>query len=275
MIPAEVDYVRPQTLADALATLAEPEAKALAGGQSLVSALKLRLARPRLLVDIGGIGLRSLELAGGELRIGALTVWNELVDAPELGRPALAGIAECAAGVGDLQVRNRGTVGGSLAHADPASDLPAALLALDAALTLRSSGGSRTIAASDFFLGPFLTALEPHELLTEIVVPEPPSGSGSGSAYESIEHPASGFALAGAAAFVRPDGTRSLAVTGVGARPFLLDSADDAEASLAEAEIFGDHFASAAYRRHLAAVAARRALVRAERRAEEDRAWTA
>jgi carbon-monoxide dehydrogenase medium subunit len=273
MIPAEVDYVRPQTLDDALATLAEPEAKALAGGQSLVSVLKLRLARPRLLVDIGGIGLRGVELAGGELRIGALTVWNELVDAPELGRPALVGVAECAAGIGDLQVRNRGTVGGGLAHADPASDLPAPLLALDAALTLRSSAGSRTVAASDFFLGPFLTALEPHELLTEIVVPEPPSGAGS--AYESFEHPASGFALAGAAAFVLPDGTRSLAVTGVGTRPFLLDTADDAEASLAEAEIFGDHFASAAYRRHLAAVAARRALARAEPRAEEDRAWTA
>jgi aerobic carbon-monoxide dehydrogenase medium subunit len=273
MIPAEVDYVRPQTLDDALAALAGPEAKALAGGQSLVSALKLRLARPRLLVDIAGIGLRGLELAGGELRIGALIVWNELVDAPELTRPALAGIAECAAGIGDLQVRNRGTVGGSLAHADPASDLPALLLALDATLTLRSSGGTRTVAASDFFLGPFLTALEPHELLTEIVLPEPPVGSGS--AYESIEHPASGFALAGAAALVLPDDTRSLAVTGVGGRPFLIGSPDDPEASLAEAEIFGDHFASADYRRHLAAVAARRALARAERRAEEDRTWTA
>jgi carbon-monoxide dehydrogenase medium subunit len=273
MIPAEVDYVRPRTLEDALSALAEPEAKALAGGQSLVSALKLRLARPRLLVDIGGIGLRGLELARGELRIGALTTWDELVEAPELLRPALAGIAECAAGIGDLQVRNRGTVGGSLAHADPASDLPAPLLALDAALTLRSSGGSRSVAASDFFLGPFLTALEPHELLTEVVVPEPPSGSGSG--YESIEHPASGFALAGAAAFVLPDGSRSLAVTGVGGRPFLLDSADDPGASLAEAEIFGDHFASADYRRHLAAVAAGRALARAGHRADEDRTWTA
>ena len=273
MIPAEVEYVRPGSLEDALAALAEPEAKALAGGQSLVSVLKLRLVRPRLLVDIGGLALRGVEELGGELHIGALTVWRELENARALQRPALAALADCAAGVGDLQVRNLGTVGGNLAHADPASDLPAVLLALDASVVLRSAGGERAVAAHDFFLGPFLTALSPGELLTEIVVPLPPAGAGS--AYESVEHPASGFALAGVAALVRADGGRSIAVTGIAGCAVRLEPADDPEAALAAAEVFGDHFASEEYRRQLASVVARRALARAEERREEDERWRA
>ena len=273
MIPAEVEYVRAGSLEDALDALADPEAKVLAGGQSLVSVLKLRLVRPRQLVDIGGLELRGVELRDGELRIGALTVWDELVEASELRRPALAAIPECAAGVGDLQVRNRGTIGGSLAHADPASDLPALTIALGASFVLRSPEGERAVPAEDFFQGPFLTALLPQELLTEIVVPPPPAGSGS--AYESIEHPASGFALAGAGALVLPDGTRSVGVTGVSGHPFRLDSPDEAEAMLAGVDVFGDHFASAEYRRRLAEVTVRRALARAEQRREEDERWTA
>jgi carbon-monoxide dehydrogenase medium subunit len=273
MIPAEVDYLRAGSVEEALAALGDAEAKALAGGQSLVSVLKLRLARPSLLVDIGGLDLRGVEASDAELRLGALSTWDEIARAVALRRPALEGIAECAAGIGDLQVRNRGTVGGGLAHADPASDLPAVMVALRATFRIRSPSGERAVAASDFFVGPFLTALEPQELLIEIGVPLPPPGSGS--AYASIEHPASGFALAGAAALVLPDGSRSVAVTGVSGRPFRLESPDDPAASLSREEIFGDEFASAEYRRHVAGVVIRRALEIATARAEEDLQWEA
>jgi aerobic carbon-monoxide dehydrogenase medium subunit len=267
MIPAQVEYTRPDTLDEALSALAQPDAKVLAGGQSLVSVLKLRLVRPSVLVDIGRLDLRGIRIEQDELRIGALTTWAELTAAPELERPALCGIAECAAGIGDLQVKNRGTIGGSLAHADPASDMPAMLLALDARLALRSAEAERTLTAEEFFLGPFLTSLEPQELLTEILVPVP--ATGSGSAYEAIEHPASGFALAGAAVHVRADGARTVGITGIGARPFLLEGA------LEDTEAFGDDYASEAYRRQVARVVLERAADRAVTRAEEDRTWTA
>ena len=273
MIPAEVEYVRAQTLEDALAALAEPEAKALAGGQSLVSVLKLRLVRPTRLVDIGGLELRGVEEADGWLRIGALTVWSDLAEARAVQRPALAALADCALGVGDLQVRNRGTVGGSVAHADPASDLPAVLLALDASFVVRSADGERTVPASEFFLGPFTTALGAGELLTEVAVPLP--AAGSGSAYESFEHPASGFALAGAAALALPDGRRGVAVTGVSAKPLRVEVGDGPEAALAGIDVFGDHFASEEYRRHLAGVLIGRALERADARRKEDERWQA
>jgi aerobic carbon-monoxide dehydrogenase medium subunit len=273
VIPAELDYVRSESLDDALSALAEPDAKALAGGQSLVSVLKLRLVRPRLLVDIGSLDLRGVAKRDGELRMGALTTWSELAQASELHRPALAGLVDCARGVGDLQVRNRGTVGGSLAHADPASDLPAVMLAHDALFHLRSAQGEREVPATEFFLGPFLTALQPDELLTEIVVPLPPQGAGS--AYESFEHPASGFALVGAAAVVLPEGQSSVAVTGISARPFRLETPDEPEAALAAVDVFGDHFAPEGYRRHLAAVVVERALERAGKRREEDERWQA
>ena len=266
MIPAPVRYVRAGSVEEALAALAEPDAKALAGGQSLVSVMKLRLARPELVVDIGRLELAGVETREGELRIGALATWSDLAAAPALGRPALAAIAECAAGIGDLQVRNRGTIGGSLAHADPASDMPAVLLALGAHVVVRSAAAERTIETRDLFLGPFTTALAEGELLTEAVVPLPPAGSGS--AYASVEHPASGFALAGAAALVRSDGSSSVAVTGLGATPFPLDG-DPVEA-LAAAEVFGDRFAPAEYRRHLAGVVVERALMSATARAKED-----
>lgn len=273
MIPAHVEYVRPETLDDALAALADPDAKPLAGGQSLLSVLKLRLVRPTVLVDLGRLDLRGLQLGENELRIGALTTWTELAAAPELERPALRGVVECAAGIGDLQVKNRGTIGGSVAHADPASDMPAMLLALAATFELRSASGERVVPASEFFLGPFLTALEGQELLSEIVVPLPPRGSGS--AYESFEHPASGFALAGAGVRLLADGSRGIGVTGIGAQPFLLDPASDPAAALAAAEVFGDDTAPVEYRRRLAEIAVERALERAQRHAEEDQTWTA
>ncbi|MFO7573061.1 MAG: FAD binding domain-containing protein [Gaiellaceae bacterium] len=264
MNPAPLRYHRATSVDDALEALAEPDAKALAGGMSLLPVLKLRIARPTLVVDIGRLELTGIERSNGSLAIGALTTWDALARADELHGIGLDAIGECAAGIGDLPVRNRGTIGGSLAHADPASDMPAVALALGMELELRSPEGERLIAAHDFVLGPFTTALGEQELATAIRVPVPPPGSGS--AYASVEHPASGFALAGAAALVRPDGGTSVAVTGVGARPTLIDVNDDA--AIDGIEVFGDRFAGEAYRRHLVRVVVRRALDNARARAQ-------
>jgi carbon-monoxide dehydrogenase medium subunit len=269
MIPASVRYARASTVEHALELLADPESRAIAGGQSLVPLLKLRVARPSVVVDISRLQLRGVSRSASELRIGALTTWDELLGAPEVGGPALAGLRECIAGIGDVQVRNLGTIGGSLAHADPASDLPAVLLALGASLRLRSPSGERTVAADDFVLGPFTTALEAQELVVEIAVPVP--ALGSGAAYVSVEHPASGFALAGAAALVDDRGAKTVALTGVGSRPTLLPGDLDPDEAIAGAEILGDGFAPADYRRELARTVTRRALERATARAAEDR----
>jgi len=271
VIPASVDYVRAASFEEAFAALAAPEAKILAGGQSLLPAMKLRIARPSRVVDIGAFELHGVEERDGSLLVGALARWHVLEQLPVLQRPAYCAISECAAGIGDLQVRNRGTIGGSLAHADPASDMPAVVLALDGMLTLRSRDGERELPAAEFFLGPFTTALAQGELITEIRIPRP--AEGSGSAYVAVEHPASGFALAGAAALVRADGTSRIALTGVGATPFLLEG--DIDDDLAGAEIYGDRFAPEDYRRGLARTVVRRAVERAETRAGEDATWTA
>lgn len=268
MIPAPLRYVRASSVEHALEALAEPEARALAGGQSLVSLLKLRIARPSIVVDIGGLELSGVETRDGVLAIGALTTWSELAAAPDLRRPAFAALVECASSIGDLQVRNRGTVGGSLVHADPASDLPAVLLALGARVLARSADGERMLAVGELFLGPFTTALADGELLTEVGIPLP--APGAGSAYRVVEHPASGFALAGAAALVTPDGGRAVAVTGIGASPTRLPEGDDPVAAVDGVEAYGDRFAPAEYRRHLARVLVRRALEAAEARARED-----
>lgn len=262
MIPASTRYARATDLEHALSLLAEPEAKAIAGGQSLIPVMKLRIARPSLVVDISRLDLRGVTERDGELHIGPLTTWSDVIGSDELDRPALAAIPECARGIGDLQVRNLGTIGGSIAHADPASDMPAVLLALGARLRLRSPETKRELPLADALLGPFLTALGPQELLTDIVVPVPTRGSGS--AYVSVEHPASGFAVVGAAAVAGPGG-ETVALTGVGATPFVL-SGD----GIAAADIFGDTFASAEYRRDLASVLTERALASARTRASED-----
>ena len=267
MIPAAVDYMRAASVEDALDALKREDAKVLAGGQSLLPAMKLRISRPALLVDIAELSLDTVLEKDGELVIGALATWASLEDNMLLQRPALRAFAECAAGIGDLQVRNRGTIGGSLAHADPASDMTAAVLALGATTRLRSADGERTVNAADFFLGPFTTAIGERELILDITVPVPPQGSGS--AYVAVEHPASGFALAGAAVVVLPDGSRRVALTGVGAAAFLLDGEIDA------AEIYGDRFAPEEYRRQLAGAVVRRAVEIAEGRAKEDETWTA
>ncbi len=264
MIPAPVRYARADDVDHALELLAEPDAKVLAGGQSLIPVMKLRIARPSLVVDVSRLELRGVEERAGELHIGPLTTWAELAG---FTRAGLEAIAECAQGIGDVQVRNLGTIGGSVVHADPASDMPAVLLALGARLEVRSPEGSRELSVADTLLGPFTTSLGPQDLVTDIVVPVPVAGSGS--AYASVEHPASGFALAGAAALVTPDGER-VALTGVAATPFVLDAAQ--RAAVSQASIFGDRFASEEYRRELAVVVSERALAAARERASvEDR----
>jgi carbon-monoxide dehydrogenase medium subunit len=265
VIPAAVGYHRASSLEDALAALAKPDAKALAGGQSLVPVLKLRIARPSVLVDLGGLELGGVAREGDELRIGALATWDAIASSDALDSPGLAGLAECADGIGDLQVRNRGTIGGSLAHADPASDMPAMLLALGARVEIRSAAGERSLPVSELVLGPFTTALADGELITAVVLRVPPRGWGS--AYGSVEHPASGFALAGAGALVDAEGTSTVAVTGVGSRPALLSD----DGTLDGLEVYGDRFADERYKRHLAGVVARRALERARIRAEGSR----
>ena len=266
MIPAATRYERASDLDHALELLADPDAKAIAGGQSLIPVMKLRIARPSVVVDISRLELRGVEERDDELHIGPLTTWSELLDSEILDRPALAAIAECARGIGDVQVRNLGTIGGSVVHADPASDMPAVLLALGARLELRSPGGERAVRVADVLLGPFTTALATQELVTDVVVPLP--AKGSGSAYAAVEHPASGFALAGAAALATPAG-ETVALTGVGSTPFVLPEGDPGEA-IAAAEIFGDRFASDEYRRELATIVTERALVTARERAKED-----
>ena len=260
MIPAPTRYARASDLDHALELLAEPDAKVIAGGQSLIPVMKLRIARPSVVVDISRLDLRGVTERDGELHIGPLTTWNELAESA-LPR-GLEAIGECARGIGDLQVRNLGTIGGSVVHADPASDMPAVLLALGVRLRLRSPDGERELPLDEAFVGPFTTAIDARELVTDVVVPVP--STGSGSAYASLEHPASGFALVGAAALVTSAG-ETVALTGVGATPFLLTG------DLSDVDVFGDRFASAEYRRELAGVLVERALESARARAGEDR----
>jgi carbon-monoxide dehydrogenase medium subunit len=219
MIPAAFAYDRPTTLDEALGLLSgNADAKVLAGGQSLLPLLKLRLAGAARLIDIGRIpelhGIRAT--ADGGTSIGALTTYRELLDSPLATRYGC--LAEAVPQIGDIQVRNRGTVGGAVAHADPASDLPAVMLALDATFVARSKGGERRIKATSFFQGAFQTSLTEGELLTEIVIP--PGSEALGSAYRQISQPASGYSIVGVAAVVgRTGGTVStarVAVTGVG-----------------------------------------------------------
>jgi carbon-monoxide dehydrogenase medium subunit len=214
MIPAAFEYRRPASVDEALRVLAsDPGTKVIAGGHSLLPLLKLRLAAPETLLDIGRLGeLRGVrQLPGGGFAVGALTTYSELLDSPAR---VLGVLRDALPSIGDVQVRNRGTVGGALAHADPASDLPACLIALRAELVLRSATGERTVAADGFFVGPFQTALRGDELVIEIRLPAPRDDAGS--AYASLEQPASGYALVGVAAVVFVDGAGKITAAGVG-----------------------------------------------------------
>lgn len=275
MIPAEFDYYAPSSLAEALRLLSEhgENAKILAGGHSLVPIMKLRLAQPGALIDLGRIGdLKGISLQGQRLHIGAMTTHAEIAESPLVAQHAPA-LSQAARQIGDRQVRARGTIGGSLAHNDPAADFPAVMLALDAEMTVRSASGERTIKADEFLVDLLLTALQPDEILTEIRVAAAPR-----SAYMKYPNPASHYAVAGVAAALEGDGTINAArigVTGaaplafraVGAESALAGKALSAETIAAAAdaaydgrELLGDIHASSEYRGHLVKVLTRRAL---------------
>ena len=287
MYAPSFDYYRAGSLAEAQKLLQQhPGAKVLAGGHSLIPLLKLRLTAPPALIDIGRIPeLKGITASDGTIRIGALTTHAELASSPALksGSPILS---EAAAQIGDAQVRNCGTIGGNVAHADPASDLPTVLLALEARFTAIGPKGERTIAAGDFFRGMMATALGEHEILAAIEVPA--KKPGVGMAYAKFVHPASRYAVVGAAAVIAtkdgactaakvaiggllPAASRARAVEAalVGARPSpdTIAKAADLVSKDLGADVLGDLFASAVYRRAMAAVFVRRALTTAFTRA--------
>jgi len=283
MIPQQFDYSAPETLAEALRLVADG-ARPLAGGMSLLPLMKLRLASPGRVVDLRRIpGLSHIAGQDGALRIGAMTTHYEIESSP-LVRAAAPLLAETAAAVGDVQVRNAGTIGGSVAHADPASDYAAALLACEARINLVSSGGRRTLGYADLLLDTFTTALEPGEIVEEVIIPN--TAAGTGWAYEKMLQPASGFAIVGVAAHIgRSSGKISFArvgVTGLGAKAYravaveerLLGTAGSGEdirnaaAAIADGvDANTDLHASAEYRKQMARVYAARAFARAAGRA--------
>ena len=279
MIPAPFDYVVAEHPDHAIELLGKREdAKLLAGGHSLLPAMKLRLARPALLVDIGRIGdLSYVREDGDTIAIGALTRHTDVARAALL-REHCPIVSFTAGQVGDPQVRHRGTIGGSIAHGDPASDLPAVVLALDGEFVARGKGGDRTIAARDFFTGVFQTAIEPDEVLVEVRVPK--LGS-NGWSYTKMARRAQDWATVAVAATVeRTNGSirrASIALTNMGATPVRASAAEEAlagGASIDEASLLlaegtepsSDQAASADFRRHLVRVLGRRALEEAAER---------
>jgi carbon-monoxide dehydrogenase medium subunit len=290
MTPAEFDYVRAQSVDQAIDLLRNGggDARLLAGGHSLIPLMKLRLARPKQLVDIRSIaGLDAIQRANGTVSIGPL-VTHASLSTSALLRETAPLVAEAAAHIGDVQVRNAGTIGGSLAHADPGGDLPAAALAVGAVLQARGPHGSRAIPADRFFVDLMTTALAPDEMLVGIDVPVPTGRMGS--AYMKFDNPASHYALVGVAAWFQLaiDGTISAArigITGVAPKayravqteaaligqlptgPVVAEAASHAVDGHAD-EVNGDLHASSEYRAHLARVLTRRALEAARTRAE-------
>ena len=280
MFPREFDYMAPSTLEDALAALdANPGAKVMSGGMSLIPLMKLRLFSPEMVVDIGGIGgMGDITDNGDSLSIGAL-VRHADVAGSDLIQEHAAALATAASWTGDRQVRNRGTSCGAMAHADIAADQTAAALALGATMVATSSGGSREIAAADFFVDTLTSALEPNEILTEMRVPK--GGAGSGSAYDKLGRRGghTDYAVAGvAAAVTKANGSisaASVAVTGVSNKPRLAAAVADAlvgsdgsdaavEAAAAHAtdgmSVLEDLYGSEDYKAHLATVYAARAV---------------
>ncbi len=289
MIPTDFDYVRARSLREALDAVAGADGvKVIAGGHSLLPMMKFRLVQPSKLVDIGGIEeLRGIAEHRKGARIGATTTYRDMIGS-QLLRERFPILAEAASVIGDRQVRNRGTVGGSVAHADPASDMPAVMLVLGAEFVLRSKRGilpaaKRSVTASEFFQGAFTTALAEGELLTEILLPGPPKGAGM--AYVKHTAPASGYALAAAAAVVgRTRKTIShiqVATTGVGESHRFVHAVQELVGTKGEpelvarvaarafegVEIQGDVHSPADHRRALASVMVRRAIEKALERA--------
>ncbi len=280
MIPSSFEYFAPKTVQEALGLLAKypDDAKVLAGGHSLIPQMKLRLAAPGVLVDIGRIsGLSYIREDAGKLSIGATTTHHAL-ESSALVKKKCALLSETAAEIGDVQVRNRGTIGGSLAHADPAADWPAAILALEAELKLTGPSGERRLKAEDFFVDMLATALSPNELLTEIGVPALPQRTGC--AYLKMRQKASGFAIVGVAVRVTVDSNQvcqqiGIGITGVASKAYRPRSVENAlkgqkldraliASSASKAaqgvDALADLHASAEYRVHLAGVYTRRAI---------------
>lgn len=287
MVTAAFDYQAPSSVEEALELLSNSDdAKILAGGHSLIPMMKLRLAEPGSLIDLGRIeGLSYVNETGdGGLAIGPMTSYYDLVTSDAVASRAPL-IAEAAAQVADPQVRNMGTIGGSLSHADPAGDLPAVAIALNAQLVLTSSSGSRTVSADDFFIDLFTTALGPDEILTEIQIPASPANSGS--AYAKMANKASHYAIVGAAVVIATDGSgncvsASVGITGAGPSASRASESESrlVGSSLDDAAVFSaaghaadgielneDVHASAEYREHLTKVYALRAIRTAIERA--------
>src|SRR5688500_16880571 len=284
MKPASFEYFRPQSLDEAMSLLAEygADAKPLAGGQSLIPAMNFRLATPSVLVDLNGLPeLSYIKDDSGDVRIGGMAR-QRAVERSRTVAERVPLITETMPHVAHPAIRNRGTIGGSLAHADPAAELPAVMVALNATLAISSKSGVRDVAASEFFIGLFTTAIQPGELLTQIRIP--PAAPRSGFAFEEISRRHGDFALVGVAAAVDLDGDKRcsaarIALLSVGDRPILAEqaaktlvgqtpsrevvrSAADAAATR-DIDPSSDIHASARYRRQLAGVLTRRALERA------------
>lgn len=286
MYSSDIDYYRATSLNDAIRALEKNKgAKLLAGGHSLIPAMKLRVANPPMLVDIGRIkSLNGIKMTRKEVKIGALTTHATVAASAEL-KEACPILAEAAALIADPQVRNRGTIGGSLANADPASDYPTLITALDATLTATGPKGERQIEARKFFKDLFTTALKRDEILTSITVPAYGNMPGMGGAYLKHRHPASNYAVVGVAALIgleegkvtravvvvggataNPSHARSVESALKGMEPTEENIAAAAERMDLEATL-GDSYASADYRAHLAKVLAKRALLLAAERA--------
>ena len=289
MIPEAFEYFAPSSTQEAvsLAQRYGGDAKFLSGGHSLLPMMKLRLAAPRYVIDLGGIGeLSGIREEDGGLKIGAL-VTHHAIERSDLVRKRCSLLAETASAIGDPQVRNRGTIGGSIAHADPAADYPAALLALDMEMEIAGTSGRRVVRAEDFFVGLFSTVLHEGEILVGIRVTS--LAARAGGAYRKLRQQASGFAIAGAAAVVEKDEGGKfqrvrLALTGIGPMAFRARQVEQSltgktasEKNIAAAcrqvaggipDALSDIHASADYRRAMADVFARRALLAAVQRAE-------
>jgi carbon-monoxide dehydrogenase medium subunit len=279
MIPQTFDYTVPKTLDEALGLIAAG-AKPLAGGMSLIPMMKLRLAAPEHLVDLGRLpGLSYIREEAAALHIGATTTHHD-VESSGLVRGKCPLLAETASAIGDVQVRNMGTIGGSTAHADPSADYPAALQALEAKIVIKGTKSERTVAAADFFVDTFTTSLEQGELIREVIVPI--EDSATGTSYQKLVQPASGFAVVGMAVRLRKSGGKitmaRIGVTGLSNRSYRATAAEralegtsgsavdiqNAAALVAkDVDANSDLHASSEYRKHVAIVYAGRALVAA------------
>ena len=274
MIPAPFDYVRATSAEEAISLIGEhgEDAKFIAGGHSLLPLMKLRLAQPSVLVDIGRVqDLSYIRDAGDHIAIGALTRHRDVETSELLGEHAPL-LKHAASHVGDPQVRHRGTIGGSIAHADSASDLPATTLALGATYVAQGPNGTREIAATDFYQGFLESSLNPDEMLTEIRIPKM---QGAGWSFQKFNRRAQDWAIVGVAAW-RRNGSSGVALVNMGSTPILATSvsaalssgasiADAAALAAAEAEPQNDLNASVEYRTHLAKVLVRRALEEASK----------